>query len=576
MSKDDILPRQNPLQRGFTSKTSPSNGSLLLTEAISESIDMKHRLNAIFVDATQAFDRVWHDSMLVKLYDVGLSGRKWLFLNNWYEDLTSQVKWEGDVSSSFSETLGVRQGGTWSPTGYKFFINPLLDIVRDHSIGFHIGTDFCGSVAVADNLLFLSKSESDRQLQASVQEEYAQKEHYSISETKTKLMNLNENNDNINHRECILNGKALGMAEEYKHIGVTRYRNLKAANKCLVEERIKSARRTAYALMGAGFHGHNGLNPTVTKTIYNLYVLPRLLYGLETVILLQKDIDILNDFHKDVLRRIQHLPQRTALPVVYGLVGLFPIEFELHRRQFTLFGNIIREDCIEKNLAFRQLAVKDDNSHSWFIMIKKNLYKYGLPSPYELLENPPSKYVWKKAVNGKLVEYWKERLASETLKKTSLKFWNPNNIEYNVCSQIWARAGRDTVSVHKANIHVKLLSGTYILQKNKARFNQYEVSSLCPLCGIEPEDLVHFMLTCEKLEEARQPFITNLQKLITSHHGSHWWTQLGDRDRVQLILDNTKLTEINEPARMQIWDISRGLCYILHSKRSAILDALTK
>ena len=36
LSKDDILHRQNPLQHGFTSKTSPSNGSLLLTEAISE------------------------------------------------------------------------------------------------------------------------------------------------------------------------------------------------------------------------------------------------------------------------------------------------------------------------------------------------------------------------------------------------------------------------------------------------------------------------------------------------------------------------------------------------------------
>ena len=207
-------------------------------------------------------------------------------------------------------------------------------------------------------------------------------------------------------------------------------------------------------------------------------------------------------------------------------------------------------------------------------MIKKNLYKYGLQSPYELLENPPTKYVWKRAVNEKLVKYWKERLASEALKKTSLQFWNHNNIQYNVCSQVWACAGRDTVSVHKANIHVKLLSGTYILQKNKAKFNQYEVSSLCPLCGVESEDIVHFMLTCEKLEEVRQPFITKLQKLITSHHGSHWWIQLVDRGRIQLILDNTKLTEINEPVRMQIWDISRGLCYILHSKRSAILDAL--
>ena len=154
-------------------------------------------------------------------------------------------------------------------------------------------------------------------------------------------MNLNANNVNSSYQDCFLNGKALGTAEEYKHIGVTRYSNLKIANKSLVEERITSARRTAYALMGAGFHGHNGLNTKVSKTIYNLYVLPRLLYGLETVILLQKDIDSLNDFHKDMLRRIQHLPQRTALPIVCGLVGQFPIEFELHRRQFTLFGNSV-------------------------------------------------------------------------------------------------------------------------------------------------------------------------------------------------------------------------------------------
>ena len=59
------------------------------------------------------------------------------------------------------------------------------------------------------------------------------------------------------------------------------------------------------------------------------------------------------------------------------------------------------------------------------------------------------------------------------------------------------------VSAHKANIHVKLISGIYILQKNEARFNQYDVNSLCPLCGNEPEDLMHFMLTCEKLDEAR-------------------------------------------------------------------------
>ena len=138
------------------------------------------------------------------------------------------------------------------------------------------------------------------------------------------------------------------------------------------------------------------------------------------MILLQKDIDSLNDFYKDMLRRIQHLPQRTALPIVYGLVGQFPIEFELHRRQFTLFGNIIRDQSGQKNLA---TAVKDDNSHSWFIMIKKNLYKYGLQSPYELLEDPPSKSSWNRIVNDKLEKYWKEQLISDSLKKVQIIFF---------------------------------------------------------------------------------------------------------------------------------------------------------
>ena len=66
-------------------------------------------------------------------------------------------------------------------------------------------------------------------------------------------------------------------------------------------------------------------------------------------------------------------------------------------------------------------------------------------------------------VNDKLVKYWKEQLLiSDSLKKTSLQFWNPNIINYYVCSQIWESAGSDTVSVHTANIHVKLSSDTYI------------------------------------------------------------------------------------------------------------------
>ena len=71
---DMLNTAQNRLQRGFTKDVSPGFGSLLLTEAIAESVDVGKPLYVAFIDASKAFDVVWHDSMLVELHDAGLQG----------------------------------------------------------------------------------------------------------------------------------------------------------------------------------------------------------------------------------------------------------------------------------------------------------------------------------------------------------------------------------------------------------------------------------------------------------------------------------------------------------------------
>ena len=121
--------------------------------------------------------------MLVKLYDGGLKGKKWLFLNNWYEKLTTQIKWNDEASSVFIQTVGVRQGGIWSPTAYKFFVNPLLDKLKNHSLYLHIGTIYCGVAGVANDLLFMSRESLESQVQLSVQEDFASNERYTLSDT---------------------------------------------------------------------------------------------------------------------------------------------------------------------------------------------------------------------------------------------------------------------------------------------------------------------------------------------------------------------------------------------------------
>jgi hypothetical protein len=52
-------------------------------------------------------------------------------------------------------------------------------------------------------------------------------------------------------------------------------------NEINIEDRISLARRTMYALMNTGLHGTNGMNPLAAIKMYEAYVIPKLLYGVE-------------------------------------------------------------------------------------------------------------------------------------------------------------------------------------------------------------------------------------------------------------------------------------------------------
>ena len=103
------------------------------------------------------------------------------------------------------------------------------------------------------------------QCELNIQWSYACQERYQISDTKTKTMQHNVKNqtDEI----FLLNETQLECVHSYKHLGLIRESNNKLSNNLLIEDRIKTARNTAYALMGAGFHGLNGINPEVSVCI---------------------------------------------------------------------------------------------------------------------------------------------------------------------------------------------------------------------------------------------------------------------------------------------------------------------
>ena len=84
-------------------------------------------------------------------------------------------------------------------------------------------------------------------------------------------------------------------------------------------ENIKKARRTMYNLMSSGLHGENGLDTETSLHIYQIYVLPVLLYGIEVVFPRPKFIEKLDNFNKHNFKHILSLPITTADPAVHIL-----------------------------------------------------------------------------------------------------------------------------------------------------------------------------------------------------------------------------------------------------------------
>ena len=88
-----IADAQNSLQKGFTAGVSQTLAAIIVTELQAEAKDPKSYLSLALLDAQKAFDKLWHNSLLRKSFQIGINEDKWPMLNAWYHELVSQIKW---------------------------------------------------------------------------------------------------------------------------------------------------------------------------------------------------------------------------------------------------------------------------------------------------------------------------------------------------------------------------------------------------------------------------------------------------------------------------------------------------
>ena len=140
--------------------------------------------------------------------------------------------------------------------------------------------------------------------------------------------------------------------------------------------------------MGAGAHGMNGINPIISRKIWQRYNLPRSTHGLDIQILNNKELKRFETHEIKYMKQFQTLPKFAPNILSYILTGGKPCKLILHQKMMTLLMNIRRKNGIELEIGKRQLAMKPDSSNSWFHRVNKVANLYKLPNSYTVLEEP--------------------------------------------------------------------------------------------------------------------------------------------------------------------------------------------
>ena len=142
------------------------------------------------------------------------------------------------------------------------------------------------------------------------------------------------------------------------HLGIRRDILSKFGVKYVVSDRVQTARKTVYALMGARLYGLNEINPTISVHMFKCFVIPRLLYELDVIRLTKADVTQLSSYYIQLLKHNQHNRMLSVYDFSRNIVD--------------------KKESMEYKIAFRQLALNSKSSDNWFMQIVQLSDQYGL------------------------------------------------------------------------------------------------------------------------------------------------------------------------------------------------------
>jgi hypothetical protein len=173
-------------QGGFRAGRGTADLIWLVSEVIQRRRELKQRSFVCFVDVQKAYDTVWQAGLWKRLWDVGVRGKAWRLLQEWYRGSTSSVLVDGEETRAFELQQGVKQGCVLSPVLYAVFVDGVVEELRRRGLGVVEEGVWVGVVLYADDMALLARSQEELEKMMAVVVEYSRRWRFGLNAGKTK------------------------------------------------------------------------------------------------------------------------------------------------------------------------------------------------------------------------------------------------------------------------------------------------------------------------------------------------------------------------------------------------------
>ena len=210
----------NRHSRKFRPGDSSTNQLLYLLDEIHQPFDSteSYEVRAVFLDISKVFDKVWHDGLIFKLRQNGISGKLLKLFQNYLNNRKQRVVLNGSFSEYSAVESGVPQGSILGPLLFLIYIN---DLERNTKYNIIFFADDTMLLSVVKNPK-ISAEDLNHDLEVIYQWAYQWKLEFNPDPTKqaTEVL-FSCKKIGRNHPQITFNGTVVRKMSEQKHLGLT-------------------------------------------------------------------------------------------------------------------------------------------------------------------------------------------------------------------------------------------------------------------------------------------------------------------------------------------------------------------